>query len=61
MLAGRDSDGVRYPDYDGYAFYRDDATGKLLSSYAASAAAAPACVVQRPSSRPASSFVRVRR
>jgi mannan endo-1,4-beta-mannosidase len=61
MLAGRDDDGARYPDYDGYAFYRDDATGQLLGGDAATYAAAPACAVQKPSSRPPSAFVRVRR
>ena len=66
MLAGVDeaSDGKppgRYPDYDHYAFYRDDATGRLLGEYAARFRAAPACVNQARSNAPASPFVRVRR
>ena len=61
MLAGVGSDGARYPDYDGYAFYRDDATGKLLGTYAAAYPNAPACALQPPSTRPASAFVRVLR
>ena len=61
MLAGQDGKGQRYPDYDGYAFYRDDVTGKLLGSYAQKLAAAPACAVRGPSTRPPSAFVRVAR
>lgn len=34
MLAGRDDRGARYPDYDHYTFQRDDATGRLLASFA---------------------------
>jgi len=33
MLAGSDERGQRYPDYDHYTFYRDDPTGRLLSSF----------------------------
>lgn len=61
MLAGVDSNGVRYPDYDGFAFYRDDVTGKLLGSLSAALDAAPGCretATARPDSSP---FVRVRR
>jgi len=66
MLAGIDeaTDGKpapRYPDYDHYAFYRDDATGRLLGDVARRFRAAPACVNQPPSNAPASPFVRVRR
>jgi mannan endo-1,4-beta-mannosidase len=62
MLAGRDERGARYPDYDGFAFYRDDATGKLLGEYGKGFASARACAgPQTPSSMPASPFVRVRR
>jgi mannan endo-1,4-beta-mannosidase len=62
MLAGRDIAGARYPDYDGFAFYRDDATGKLLSEYAHAFPSAPACRGQRQpsaSSAPSSPFVSV--
>ena len=34
MLAGADERGQRYPDYDHFAFYRDDATGKLIGGFA---------------------------
>jgi mannan endo-1,4-beta-mannosidase len=66
MLAGADEtrDGepaARYPDYDHYAFYRDDATGRLLGQVARGFRAAPACVNQPRSNAPASPFVRVRR
>lgn len=67
MLAGVDDDGRPYPDYDGFAFQRDDETGRLLGSYAARFTAAPACQAQQewtpqaPAARQASAFVRVRR
>jgi len=66
MLAGMDEPSAgkpvaRYPDYDHYAFYRDDATGRLLGELAQRFRAAPACVNQPPSNAPASPFVRVRR
>jgi mannan endo-1,4-beta-mannosidase len=56
MLAG---DG--YPDYDGFAYYRGDATGKLLGGYATRYSSAPACSTEPTSSRPSTPFVRVRR
>lgn len=34
MLAGRDERGAPYPDYDGFAFYADDTTGRLLAARA---------------------------
>ena len=62
MLAAGDSGKSRYPDYDGFAFYRGDATGKLLGDYARRFRDAPACH-GAPSSlgRAPSPFVRVRR
>jgi mannan endo-1,4-beta-mannosidase len=61
MLAAGDGH-ARYPDYDGFAFYRDDATGRLLGDYARRFREAPACQ-SAPSSvnRAPSPFVRVRR
>lgn len=63
MLAADDERGQRYPDYDGFAFYRDDATGALLGEYAKAFASAPGC--EKPADSPAldgvSPFVRVRR
>ena len=58
-----DNDGqARYPDHDGFAFYRDDATGKLLGDYAQRFVDAPACrATPASSTRPPSPFVRVRR
>lgn len=61
MLVGNDG-AARYPDYDGFAFYRDDATGKLLGNFAQRFLDAPACQAQPgTSARPPSPFVRVRR
>jgi mannan endo-1,4-beta-mannosidase len=65
MLAGNDEPNAgkpvpRYPDYDHYAFYRDDATGRLLGEYARRFVSAPACQNQRAVPE-ASPFVRVRR
>ena len=54
MLAGQGENGARYPDYDHFAFYRDDATGKLLSQYSAAFAQAPACQAQGPQAAAAS-------
>lgn len=59
MLAGKDENGSRYPDYDGFAFYGDDATGKLLGGYARSVASS--CEAPSPSLSPPSPFVSVRR
>jgi mannan endo-1,4-beta-mannosidase len=66
MLAGLDepSQGkpaVRYPDYDHYAIYRDDSTGRLLGEYAERFRSAPACANLPPSKGAASPFVRVHR
>jgi len=61
MLAGIDDDQRRYPDYDRFAFYRDDATGRLLSDYAKRFVTAPACQVQSWGKSSESAFVRVRR
>jgi mannan endo-1,4-beta-mannosidase len=61
MLAANEGS-ARYPDYDGFTFYRDDPTGKLLASYAQRFHDAPACRQERPGPRPpASPYVRVRR
>jgi mannan endo-1,4-beta-mannosidase len=61
MLAGSDGN-ARYPDYDGFTFYRDDAIGKLLASYAERFHDAPACRQERRAlRRPASPYVRVLR
>jgi mannan endo-1,4-beta-mannosidase len=51
-----------YPDYDHYAFYRDDETGRLIGEYSKKFLTAPACTSQPAgSSGPASRFVRARR
>jgi endo-1,4-beta-mannosidase len=55
MLAG-----TGYPDFDGFAFHRDDATGKLLAAYAQVFQRAPACGTQANAATPVSSFVSVR-
>lgn len=60
MLAAHDAVG-RYPDFDGFAFYADDATGKLIGQYAERFLDAPACRVARDNPAAASPFVRVRR
>jgi hypothetical protein len=59
MLAGNDEHGARYPDYDRYAFYRDDVTGRLLSGYGKAFLQAPACRVEEPATLPASPFVSI--
>ncbi len=59
MLAGIDEHRARYPDYDSFAFYRDDATAKLIGEYAKAFANAPACQAQKPNLAPASPFVSV--
>jgi mannan endo-1,4-beta-mannosidase len=62
MLVASDTDQPRYPDYDGFAFYTDDATGKLLGDYAQRFRDAPVCQSATSSVRRAPSpFVRVRR
>jgi mannan endo-1,4-beta-mannosidase len=63
MLAGIDEGpgNPRYPDYDGFAFYRDDATGRLIRNVAQKFGRAPACAEQAPSTSAPSPFVRVRR
>jgi mannan endo-1,4-beta-mannosidase len=62
MLVAGDTGRPRYPDYDGFAFYRDDATGKLLGDYARRSREAPVCQSAPSSvSRAPSPFVRVRR
>jgi mannan endo-1,4-beta-mannosidase len=63
MLAGKDDDGRRYPDYDGFAFQRDDETGRLLGDYAARFTNAPVCALRSDpqASGATSPFVRVRR
>lgn len=62
MLVAGDTGKARYPDYDGFAFYRDDATGKLLGQYARRFRDAPVCRSAPPTlGRAPSPFVRVRR
>ena len=60
MLAGKDNDKPRYPDYDHFAFWRDSPTGELLFGYAKQYASAPACQAAGPSGPSRSRFVRVR-
>jgi mannan endo-1,4-beta-mannosidase len=59
MLAGFDENQRRYPDYDSFVFYRDDATGKLIGDYGKAFGDAPACQVQEPRRAAASPFVTV--
>jgi mannan endo-1,4-beta-mannosidase len=62
MLVAGDTGQARYPDYDGFAIYRDDATGKLLGHYARRFRDAPVCrSAARGVDRAPSPFVRVRR
>jgi mannan endo-1,4-beta-mannosidase len=62
MLAGKDERGARYPDYDGFAFYENDATGKLLGQHAHSFSSAPGCAPGDSRPLPAASpFVRVQK
>ncbi len=60
MLAAGDVGQARYPDYDGFAFYADDATGQLLRGYAERFKQAPACRERSPGPD-SSPYVRVRR
>ncbi len=55
MLAGVDERGERYPDYDHFAFYRDDDTGKLLRGFAHELQRA--CPDRGSAGAPASPFV----
>jgi len=59
MLAGIDTNQKPYPDYDGFVFWKDDPTGKLIGEYAKAFSNAPACQVQKPSRAPSSPFVSV--
>jgi mannan endo-1,4-beta-mannosidase len=59
MLAGVQTSGARYPDFDHFTFYRDDATGKLLSEYASAFERAPACTARAATHTPVSAFVSV--
>jgi mannan endo-1,4-beta-mannosidase len=64
ILSGIDEGPGRplYPDYDHYAFYRDDATGRLIGEYSKKFLTAPACTSQPAgSSGPPSKFVRARK
>ena len=61
MLAGRDANGVPYPDYDHFTVYPWDASAELLRAFARRfTAEAPACTnaMTRPSASP-SPFARV--
>src|SRR5690606_3523111 len=60
MLAGKDNDQPRYPDYDRFAFWHDSKTGLLLSNIADLYENAPACQVAGGSRPRQSPFVRVR-
>jgi mannan endo-1,4-beta-mannosidase len=60
MLAADDATGP-YPDFDGFAFYADDAVGKLIAHYAERFADAPACRAPGENRASPSPFVRVRR
>ena len=60
MLAGKDNDQPRYPDYDRFGFWSDSETGVLLQGIAEKFAEAPACQAaggKRPST---SRFVKPR-
>jgi len=61
MLAGADEQRARYPDSDHFTFYRDDATGKLLSRYAERFSKAAACRAPPGSPSKVSPFVGVTR
>ncbi|HYQ17834.1 MAG TPA: cellulase family glycosylhydrolase [Polyangiaceae bacterium] len=61
MLAGAGEHGQRYPDFDRFTFYRDDATGELLGRYARALDHAPACDSQAGDGGPTSPFVGVAR
>jgi mannan endo-1,4-beta-mannosidase len=64
ILSGIDEGPERplYPDYDHYAFYRDDATGRLIGEYSKKFRTAPACTSQPAGSGGAPSrFVRARK
>jgi mannan endo-1,4-beta-mannosidase len=62
ILSGIDEDERRYPDYDQYAFYADDATGRVLSAFAKKFnEEAPACKAAGSSTGSTSPYVRVRR
>jgi mannan endo-1,4-beta-mannosidase len=61
MLASNDERGARYPDYDHFAFYRDDPSGKLIGQFADAFERAPACRDPAPTAGllPRSAFVSV--
>lgn len=62
ILAGRDTAGGLYADYDHFSVYAGDQTSDLLRKYAGSfAAGAPACARAPSSLSDPSPFVRVRR
>jgi mannan endo-1,4-beta-mannosidase len=61
MLSAGDAGQPRYPDYDGFAFYGDDATGQLLARYAERYRTAPHCRPFAASGGERSAYVRVRR
>jgi hypothetical protein len=63
MLAGMGEDGARYPDYDRYAFYSDDQSGRLIEDYSKRFVDAPACRSAGPADPTArkSPFVRARK
>lgn len=63
MLAGIDDDRTRYPDYDGYGFYANDATGRLIGDDSRRFIDAPACQSGVDSERTGtpSPFVRARK
>jgi mannan endo-1,4-beta-mannosidase len=63
MLAGLGDDGKRYPDYDQYAFYADDESGRLIGNDSMRFIDAPACRSAGPADPTSkkSPFVRARR
>ncbi|HEU5072835.1 MAG TPA: hypothetical protein VFU02_01650, partial [Polyangiaceae bacterium] len=60
MLAGKDNDGSRYPDYDRLAFWRDEPTGELLDGIAERFKEAPACRAAGGTGPSTSRFVKPR-
>ena len=62
MLAGIDPEHGRYPDHDGFTYYRGDETGNLIEKYAGlMLSEAQACKLAEPVTTPPSPFVTVRR
>lgn len=60
ILAGKDNDAPRYPDWDHFGFWRDSPTGQLMGEIAKRYPKAAACENAGPSGPTRSPFVRVR-